>query len=243
MDTDFEYLVSGFIHDEEKTLQLSMDIPEEIYAVVLTFYCKLYPNSSKVTKFELFCEDNFRSCLDGSAIIGCGSGCSGYLIFPEIVEPNGYSTGVHYWSVQAAIDSRNDQRCWLSIGIVSSEGKEAHALDEKCDNWPLEWCGDLSVATYFLRNDIDFVWPDGATVTVKLDCDEGVVGFYQNGYCEIMMGEYQSRSAEMEIDRSKTYFFAMTACEAQDTGAYRIVDTPELYGSENDWSLMIESEI
>ena len=92
---------------------LSMAIPSGIKLLMVAFYQKL-------AKFELFSGTHFELSDDGYEIKGKGNDCMGFLIYPETMDPNGYSNGTHFWSVQSV----KDEYCYRSIGVVSREGRE-----------------------------------------------------------------------------------------------------------------------
>ena len=232
--SSIDLLVYGFMRNEEECLSLSMIVPTGITRTVLEFY------QIKLTRFELFSKSHFEVLNDGYEIRAKGKDCSGYLIYPETVYPEGYKDGIYFWSVKFIGE---DIFCFRSIGVVSGSERDCTFTTEPCDEWPWEWKQHDGICTDYVQeleeawasDDSEgeekedpsdfksFRWGTGDTITVKLDCDGGEVVYFRNG------AELVSR----DIDRGKSYFFAMTSCGDKHNW-FQVVDTPELVRSTED---------
>ena len=183
-----------------------------------TLYHRLFP---KLMKFDLFSDTMFSlPDEDGYEIQGRGGNCSGYLIYPEAIHPDGYSRGIHFWSVKLLGCPKVDDYCFHSIGVVSKEERDKKtdkdSLETKYGEWPLSWRTRNS-SDYHSGNDWgENYWGRDDTMTLKLDCDIGEVKYWKN--------DKVIRSGT--VDNEKSYFFVMTSCALTDNW-FRVVDTPE----------------
>lgn len=210
-------LVSGFIRVQETQLCLSTVIPKGIDDIVLDFYPKLM-------KFELFSHQKFDSLADGYEIRGKpNAGCSGYLIYPEPLCPDGYRKGTHYWSVKLLGRENVEQYCYRSIGIVSGSEKSQHDdcnwIYQASDEWPSMWnegeTDHYRGDSMELGKSANIHWGYQDVITVKLDCDAGKVIYFRN----------DSEVCSRNIVKEKPYFFVMSSC-VRNENWFRVVETP-----------------
>ena len=213
-------LASGFIHKEEDTLLLSMPVPAGISGLVSGFYPRLMP-------FELFSPNHFNVKDDGLELKGgcvAENRCDGYLIFPATPQPNGFQSGVHFWSVKLLGDPFVTQYCYRSIGVVSGK-RDMTMLNKIVDRWPRQWLRTMDlISSSFYDGDEDYdedrdkikgCWGYEDTMTVKLDCDEGKVEYFIN----------ETSVMQDEINERYNYYFVMTSC-VLPRHRYRVVETP-----------------
>ena len=204
---DSELLIHAFIHHQEKELDFSMPIPLGIMQMVTEFYDRLFP---KLLKFDLFSDTIFSlPDEDGYEIQGRGGNCSGYLIYPEAIHPDGYSRGIHFWSVKLLGCPKEDRYCFHSIGVISKEERDKkvdqNSLETVYDEWPSKW-KTKSGSDYHPGDDWNHYWGRDDTMTVRLNCNNGEVKYWKN--------DKVIRSGT--VDNEKSYFFVMTSCALTD---------------------------
>ena len=218
-DERIEYLIYGYIHNLEKNYNFYMVISKDIYNTILLFYPTLI-------KFELFDSSHFELLNDGYEIRGKEGDCKGYTIYPETLNMNGFSKGIHFWSVKLlGIDFADDfeddfaeNYCYHSIGVVPNERK-IEPLSNHSDEWQYEYDKingiQKSTSTSFWSGN-KCGWNRDDIITVKLNCNEWNVEYYKND-------EFKRND---KIDSDKSYFFAMNSCDSEDNW-FQIVPIPQ----------------
>ena len=215
VNANAELLIHGYIHQLERDYNVSSIIPNEIYGVIIAFYPQLL-------KFELFDSQRFQLLDDGYQIKGkSGTGCSGYTIYPECLVVDGYKKGIHFWSVQLLGDVENDYYCYHSVGIVANKRNEKWC-NSASEHWPITDSASehprkekqpSSQISWYNGHEND--WNRNEIITVKLNCDEGFVVYYEN----------DEEKRKDQIDSKQSYYFAMNTCEIP-RHYYKVVNTP-----------------
>ena len=195
-------LVFGFIHDIESKYNLYMIIPVTIYDIILLFYPTLM-------KFELYDSKYFELLNDGYEIKGIGKDCSGFTIYPQVLISNGYSQGIHFFSVQFIKQSRVSGYCFHNIGVVLNK-RDKQYLSKYTDVWQQRKNDTL----YYDGH--EYKWKGDQIMTIKLNCDNATIHFYKDTEC-VKKGN---------IDNTQSYFFALNSCASKDNW-FKIVETPK----------------
>ena len=194
-----EMLVFGYVRDNEQEMELSMTIPDAIYNEIYQWYPRLLPfHHSNI-------EDAFKLSEDGLEVTGNDRDHGGYCIYAKREEMNGYSNGVHYWSVKSNV-GQDDDFCYRYIGVTTKyDAKNSYELkfSEPIDKCQL--CPSKSEH-----------WLTGQTYSLRLDLDNGLVTGFKNGE------HYNER--KLNLDR--TWYFVALYCSMTKNTKYEIVDTP-----------------
>eukprot|EP01084_Bolivina_argentea_P033256 61537_1 len=196
-----EYLISGYVRELETFMDLV--IPNVITSEILSFYPRL-------AKFDLYNKHKFKLEEDGCIIKGTG-GCSGYFIYPESFNTNGYNKGIYVWSIKC----HNATSCYRYFGIYSKRKEEYLTLQKSGKGGGYahsddELCAHLNGG---YRN-----WKKGQIWTVKLDCNNWKISWY-NGK--------ELHHSEPIINTNMSYYFIIQLC-ASVTSHYEVVETPIL---------------
>ena len=144
--------------------------------------------------------------------------CSGYLVYPQVSDPSGYSREIHCWSVMA-MPSNSRQKCYLILAVVSrrkpvDEIGATAGTNKRGDKWTpnphiISECSRSDIRGHQQRN-------DGEIFSIVLDSDDGQVYYYLN---DLLV-------KEDIIKRGKKCWIAMVLC-GTDFNPYRVVQTPE----------------
>ena len=211
LNTVMDLLVHGYIHEVERDTELTLIIPQEIYNVIALFYPRLL-------KFELFDSDRFELLDDGYEIKGKPRmGCSGYTVYPECLVNDGYKKGTHYWSVKLLGEDNNAlDYCFHSIGIIANQRNQKWCSTYS-DKWPIRDGFEEQPSTQisWYKGDLDGNWNRNHIMTVKLDCDHGIVEYWNN----------EEKVQKDKIDTDQSYYFAMNTC-CIPCHYFKVVDTP-----------------
>ena len=170
-----------------------------------------------IRRFDLYSAASIQTLNGGLEIKGKRSiFCGGYLVYPQALEPGGYTKGRHVWSVQVVHDSG----CGHSeIGVVSTR------LNSNSLNYPAAWPPSVvnqygSYSSTASTSTSHFNPPqlkNGDIITVVLDCDEGMVYYWINN---------EKMAQKDTIDKGIPYFFAMRLCAGTGHHHFRTVKTP-----------------
>lgn len=163
----------------------------------------------RLRKFEVFSPSHHQVSKDGLDIQGnSGSDCQGYWVYPEAFEPEGYSGGIHFWSVLLV-----REYCFRYLAVVSKK-LPVSQIGSACPTLSRHHRDPYAVSSL----DYDKIaWTAGETVTVVLNCDAGEVCYYRNGNCV---------QKHDKIEKDKPCWFAMILC-AKPFNHCRVVKTPD----------------
>lgn len=207
-------LVFGFIHEFEKNTRTIM-IPTEIFGAIFSFYPIL-------SRFELYDSELFELVDDGYGIRGSGDrNCSGYMIFLELLFPDGYNKGIHYLSIKLIGKDGITGYCYHNIGVLTERNPELLSMFTAF--WPENTAMSGSNSSCLLEGgsgfntgqyDYDVIWPKDTVITIKLDCDNGTIEYYQND-------KFYRKDV---IAKDLSYHFALNSCAMTDN-YFQIVET------------------
>ena len=160
-----------------------------------------------IRKFTYFSNQHFQIHNSGHDILGANVDYNGYMVYPEMFDPDGISTGIHFWSILAVktVDRFNN------VGVLSKR-VWMDKLNETVGDWP----SDAEHSAYFLANE-GVGWKAGKIFTVVLDCDCCKVEYFKN--------EEKMEQCDV-IESGKSWYFAMTASALNGESHFRVVDTP-----------------
>eukprot|EP01084_Bolivina_argentea_P272563 464107_1 len=193
-----ELLLCGYIGNIERDFKLLFNIPNEIYCLIDMYYPKLL-------KFQLYSSKKFKLSNNGYDIIGRDKwSCSGYIIYSACLVVNGYNKGIHYWSIKLM----NSPGCYHNIGVIANIRNI-----ESCNN---QWGYIEKFKSY--ANGVDVSWLNENIITVKLNCDKGIVEYYKNEDVNCIQRD--------KINNKQSYFFALYSCCLKGRNWYRVVETP-----------------
>ena len=186
MASQTELLIHGFIREQERKLSLLMNIPAGIILFIINYFPVLY-------RFGLHDERMFDVSDDRLSIRSKGDTCDGYMIYADLEDKRdvGLNEGVHIWSLL----SRIEPFCFRSIGITTIKADVTQFVDR--------FIGDAEGYHYYYdgAND-DPVWGENMIFSVKLDCNNWKVFFYND--------DKLLKSQDIEPDQN--YFLAVPCC-------------------------------
>lgn len=202
-------LISGFTRHLVREHQL-LQIPAAICQLIESFYPKIRPVVSwNDTKYLVTnCNYTIKGIAD----------CSGYLIFPENNNGQGFKSGVHYWSMKCV----NCVACYRYIGVMYD-----HRLPDQRDMFlsltkkETDKLFNSGNVRHYLFPQISGGWNVGEIATVKLDCDHWKIS-YKCGD-----GEWQQWTTK-QIKMKRAYHFVMRMC-AYKGNHFECVETPSYH--------------
>eukprot|EP01084_Bolivina_argentea_P313416 542760_1 len=196
----YEKLTYGFIRN------IQLEIPLDICKCILCF-CPTLPT------FVLFDDDYFEISPNGLIIRGKEQTCKALLIYISSWTLNGYTEGIHYLSI---MNHNEYNSCYHSIGI-KDEINEEWIHEEIYNDFHTDY---HNTNASYLSNTASN-WNGLTIVTIKLNCNNWTVEYYQNG-------KYIQQDT---IKPNKSYHFAISICGSKDS-IYEIVDNPTIMDQE-----------
>ena len=226
-ETDLELLMSGYIKEMEKELELYMIIPAGIARIMIIFYPALLYKFGDFNKGQFLLNDE-KTILKG--LQHWEGTCNGHLVYADLGQYNdiGLNKGVHLWSIEccAAVVSG----CFLSIGVTTEKNDKLinewknpqNSFDLYADSLAL----DTSIPGHLHWFDQGFYsywkgyghWNQGEVMTIKLNCDDWNVTYYKDGT--------QVKYDEIEVN--KFYYFALLCCDNDAYTHLKIVETQNI---------------
>ena len=207
-------LINGYLKEQETELDLFMNIPDGIDKIMQ----KLYP--LLLFKFGDFKKNKFQVTNNRTIIQGNGKGCWGYLIYADLGHYNdiGLNKGVHIWSIKLLSGGysygNRGATCFKSIGVTTEKSQELIDKFERHGD-KQHWIED-GYNSFYKGN---FHWQPQSVVTVKLNCNEWTVTYYNN-----------NKQFQMDkIEANKYYYFAMMCCDKQRFTKVQVVENPTIF--------------
>ena len=206
--SSFELLICGYLRNEEKDDEYSMNFWSGLNQIVLKYYPKLM-------SFCMYNSTHFVCEKKGKSIQGKGNTCNAFTIYIgyDTFMTDGFDEGVHYLSVQNNNHEGSGQ-CIHSIGVIS-EKQTKYVMSDKYALLPF----------YFVPNtDLNYFegfpnhWVKGEVITIKLDMNQYEIVYYKNA-------RFQYKQA---LNGESKYFFAMHLCASDDIHM-QIVDNPRYF--------------
>ena len=205
---DLPVLISGYIREKEKEWILYMNIPDGIGQIIHKLYPLLMFKFGDLKK-NLFTLNEDRTILKQNVNkYQDEDDCNGYLVYADLgqFDSIGFIEGIHSWSIKAI--SGCVDACFCSVGVTTmkndklinewSHDGESHVdwIEEGCNSWfePHKW-------------------PKDVTVTMKLDCNDWTVTYYQD----------KKQVAKENVEPNKPYFLALLSCGVY--GHFSIVES------------------
>ena len=167
---------------------------------------------ARVKKFDLYSPTYHRTSNGGANICGRSFGlsagiraCYGRWIYPETSQPEGYSSGVHFWSLKMV----RSYNCHHDIAIVSERKSIEEINASKATT--------SETVSYYKES---ATWNRAEVITVVLDCDKGEVCYYINNVMHLLKLKQRDH-----IEANRRYFFAMILC-GTNLNQIDVVNTP-----------------
>ena len=170
------------------------DFPNDLIGLILKFYPTFHrfdPDLCSPYSFTLHKND--------AQIRGSTYDCADHLVYLECFADDGYSTGVHYWTIKSI-----QHNCCRYLGIISYKNKDLVYLPRKEEIEQRVFQDKQKLQLY---PHISFLWNKNAKISLKLDCDRNVFYCYDGHKMEIQF-----------IEPHKHWYFVCIFC-------HRHVDT------------------
>ena len=215
-DDRINLLISGYVREKEKQLILSMNVPYGIVKLIHDLYPLLIFKFGDYDK-EVFELDEDKTILKGNNPEQLP--CYARAVYADLGQYSdiGLNEGVHLWSVKSLTGAEVyfgtggcNADCFLSIG-VTSEKKESFLTNPMDDH---HWVTRKSDDSYFQGH---ARWSKDCVITVKLDCNDWSVTYYQEG----------KQIKRDSVNENKSYYFAVFACAMSKYTHLQIVDNPD----------------
>ena len=207
-ENKYELMVFGFIRELDK--EFKCDLYHLLPYVIIQIVFKFYP---KIMQFELFNAKRFKTLnykteIKGLCDVNMIGGCNAYLIYAKCVNNinnEGYNNGVHYWSIKLL---NSYKFCHRSIGVTSL--RDINLTKRSFEGWHTY----SSNICYSYFEGFKDGWFIGDTMSVKLDCNEWTVTYYNNNQKEVQRDL---------IIPNRAYYFALLL-SGRDVSHCRVVD-------------------
>ena len=169
-----ELLIFGYIRQQEKELDLYMNIPIGINKIIHDLYPVLLFTFGDHNEKALLL-DNDRTIIKGNDPVS--NSCSGYLVYADSSQYSntGFNKGIHLWSIKSLLTQRYGDLwsgCYASIGVTTQKNDK---LINKCHH------GKIKIgynSWYQTLNDFDL--SHDVIVTIKLNCNDWTVTYYKD---------------------------------------------------------------
>ena len=209
---NIEFLICGYIRENEEELKLYMNIPSGIAEIIHELYPVLLFRFGDCTE-GVFKLDDDRLILEGGNPMDARS-CNGHFIYADLGQFNniGFNQGIHLWSIKNLNEFGS---CFRSIGVTTEKNDEiinefSHNGRNSCNHWMKE--EENTCHSYYEG----FDWGGNQTITVKLNCNDWIVTYYTDGE--------EFNKDLIEADRS--YYFAFMCCNALGLSHFQVVEDP-----------------
>ena len=207
--SDIELLIKGYARENEKRLDLFMNIPDEFVQMIINAYPLLL---FRIGEFD---KNVFNVTNEGTILKGRNFSCRPWVVYADLgrYSDTGFNEGVHLWSVKSLVGNKvsGTAICMLSIGVTTQKNEDILKGTEAGGGWVTR-NGCNSFYKGYGK------WKANDTVTVKLDCNNWTVTYYND-----------SRQFNQEtIDANKCYYFAMFCCGWSSFTHLQVVDNPSI---------------
>lgn len=161
-------LVCGFIRESDTKWELN--IPKDVHETIYKFYDRI--NIRR--QFMHYNPKHFQVSNEQTIITPLGFDFYNYMVYPA---PNGFTKGIHKWSVQFIKHNGYPYDYCISIGVTSVFTKIKH------EEWISKGVGQYTPwakygPSYVKSSSYYDGWSVNDTITIELNMDKGTVEYF-----------------------------------------------------------------